>query len=151
MESRIEIKTKANLGKRMGAGLIDYGIIFSFLALMFYFYGTQLESGLMLSGKPFYAVIFFWAVMTIGCEQLLGATLGNYMFDLKPVSIIDFNQKNLSLSQSVKRHLLDIVDLWLFGLVALLLIKNTKYNQRLGDLWAKTIVIDTTDDKQGLK
>ena len=41
-------------------------------------------------------------------------------------------------------------DFWPFGILGILFIKNTKYNQRLGDLLAKTIVIDTTDKTQGI-
>ena len=28
---------------------------------------------------------------------------------------------------------------------------ETQYHQRLGDIWAKTVVIDTNDEEQGLK
>ena len=89
--------------------------------------------------------------MTIGMEQFFGVTLGNYMSDLKAISTINYNESRISLGQSVKRHLVAIIDIWLFGLIGILLIKNTKFNQRLGDIWAKTVVIDTTDKEQGIK
>jgi uncharacterized RDD family membrane protein YckC len=74
-------------------------------------------------------------------EQFFGQTLGNAIVNLKPVGI-QTNQKP-TLTQSFKRHLVAPIDLFvLFGLVGYLTIKNTDKNQRLGDLWAKTIVID---------
>jgi len=149
--SRLEIKTKANLGKRITAGFIDYAIIFFFQGIMFYFYGKQIDGGYVLSGTPFWMVVLFWAFMTIGLEQIFGATIGNFMSDLKPVSIKDFNNQRLTIGQSIKRHLVDILDIWFFGLIGILLIKNTKHNQRLGDIWAKTIVLDTIDKEQGMK
>lgn len=149
--SSIEIKTKANLGKRISAALIDYGIMFFFTGIMFYFHGKPVEGGYTLTGYPFLVVVLFWTITTIGLEQILGATIGNYMSDLKPVSIKNYTNRRLTIGQSVKRHLLDVIDLWPFGILGILLIKNTKHNQRLGDIWAKTIVIDTTDQEQGIK
>ena len=48
----------------------------------------------------------------------------------------------------MKRHLLDPIDLLFYGIPAIITIKNTEKHQRLGDLWAKTIVIDTMDAEQ---
>lgn len=61
------------------------------------------------------------------------------------LEVRSIKNSKLTFSQSLKRHLLSIFDLWPFGILGYLLIKNTKYNQRLGDLWAKTIVIDKND------
>ncbi len=151
MESRLELKTKANLGKRISAGLIDYGMVSIFTFGMFYLYGESIDGVYTLEGYPFLIVILFWALMTIGIEQVFGVTLGNYMSDLKAISVLNYCDNRITFSQSIKRHLLAIIDLWLFGLIGILLIKNTRLNQRLGDIWAKTVVIDTTDDSQGVQ
>ena len=151
MESRLELKTKANLGKRISAGLIDYGMVSIFTFGMFYFYGEPIEGGYTLAGYPFLIVILFWALITIGMEQIFGVTLGNYMSDLRAISAINYSDDRITFGQSIKRHLLAILDLWLFGLIGIILIKNTKQNQRLGDIWAKTAVIDTTDGNQGVQ
>jgi uncharacterized RDD family membrane protein YckC len=142
--SELSIKTKPYLSKRITAFFIDYLIIFCFILLMLNFYGTSSsDGGESLKGLPALLVFCFWILMTIGIEQMLGATLGNYAMDLKPVSIDKL--KPLTVSQSIKRHLLAPIDFWFFGLIAFILIKNTKYNQRLGDIWAKTIVINTSN------
>ena len=125
-------------------------LYFFFTTGMFYFYGKPIENGYALSGYPFLIVILFWAIMTIGIEQIFGVTLGNYLSDLKAISTINYDKNRISLGQSVKRHLIAIIDIWLFGLIGILLIKHTKLNQRLGDVWAKTVVIDTTDKNQGI-
>ncbi|WP_394335734.1 RDD family protein [Flavobacterium cyanobacteriorum] len=51
------------------------------------------------------------------------------------------NRNKPTFFQSLKRHVLDPVDMFPFGLIAIITIKNTDKHQRLGDLWAKTIVV----------
>ena len=134
----------------MSAGLIDYGMAFIFNIGMFYFYGENIEGVYTLTGFPFLMVFIFWAFITIGMEQIFGVTLGNYMSDLKAISTTSNNESRISFGQSIKRHLLAIIDFSLFGFIGILLIKNTVYNQRLGDIWAKTVVIDTSEKEQGI-
>jgi uncharacterized RDD family membrane protein YckC len=44
--------------------------------------------------------------------------------------------------------LLDPVDFFFYGIPALVAISKTEKHQRLGDLWAETIVVDTTNAQQ---
>ena len=88
--------------------------------------------------------VLFWFAFTVLLELLFDATLGNSIMGLKPKSLIK-NNGELSFSQSLKRHLLDPIDMFPFGLIGIMTIKNTDRNQRLGDIWAKTIVIDNKD------
>jgi uncharacterized RDD family membrane protein YckC len=135
-------KTEPNIGSRFLAGLVDYIIILTFTFVMLKTFGAQNSEGTYeLNGLPGLIPIIFWGIMTIGSEQLFGVTLGNYTMDLKPISI-NGTQQNLTFSQSLKRHILDPVDMSLFGLIGIITIKNTEKNQRLGDLWAKTIVLN---------
>lgn len=80
--------------------------------------------------------------MTVGIEQIAGATLGNGIARLKPIDQTTLVKP--SVLQSFKRHILDPIDMFFFGLVAFITIKNT--GKRLGDLWAGTIVIRYTID-----
>ena len=118
-----EFKTQPFIGRRIIAGIIDYGIIYGFSIL--------------------YVI-----------EQLMGETLGNTLVGLKPISIKEnqlstFKGGNIkpTFSQSLKRHLLDPIDMFFFGLVGILTINNSDNNQRLGDMWAKTIVVKTSELK----
>ena len=82
--------------------------------------------------------------MTIGLELCFGATLGNLIVGLKPIPINN-DGNEIGFTQSFKRHFLDMIDMFCFGLVAYIAIKNTEKNQRLGDLWAKTVVVNRND------
>lgn len=146
-----KIATKPNLKKRIGAGLIDYSLMFGMTLVMFLYFGEKTSTGYGLHGFPALANTLMWCAYMIGFELKFGGTLGNLVFDLQVVSIKDSNTTSLTFGQSFKRHLLDMLDLWFFGLLGILLIKNTKYNQRLGDIWAKTIVIDSKDSTQFCK
>lgn len=145
------ISTKPNLQKRFLAGLVDYGIVACVAFVLSHFYGTPNdEGGYSLNGIPGFSLIMIWAIYIIGAEHIFGVTFGNYTQNLKAISIRNSNERDLTFGQSFKRHLVDVVDLWPFGILGILFIRNTKYNQRLGDLWAKTIVVDTTDKEQGI-
>ncbi|WP_374175371.1 RDD family protein [Flavobacterium tructae] len=146
-----KIATKPNLKKRILAGIIDYVLMLGMLYIMFVYFGNRTSTGYELHGLPLLITILIWCFYMIGFELKFNGTLGNLMFDLKVVSIKDPNSTSLTFGQSFKRHLLDLLDIWFFGLLGILLIKNTKYNQRLGDLWAKTIVIDAKDNEQFYK
>jgi uncharacterized RDD family membrane protein YckC len=143
----IEFKTKPNIGKRIFAGIIDYAIILTFFYIYIYSFGEPSEDGgYHINGLPALVPILFWGIMTVGLEQLFGATLGNSLVELKPISIRGF-EKKLTFGQSLKRHLLDPIDMFFFGLIGIITIKNTDRNQRLGDIWANTIVMKKTDKK----
>ena len=151
-----ELKTQALIGKRIVAALVDYTIIYGFLFIFILIFGERSESGeYSVSGILSLVPILFWAITTIGVEQLIGETLGNSLVDLRPISIkpnlnSNFKGSNqkLTLGQSFKRHLLDPIDMLFFGLIGILTIKNSERNQRLGDMWAKTVVMKTSELKK---
>ena len=139
--NELEIKTESNIGNRFVAGLIDYIIIYGFTFFLSYTIGEpNNEGGTSLSGLPALIPIIFWLIMMVGIESGLGATIGNSLVGLKAIPKNGTNRK-LTFSESFKRHLLDPIDMFFFGLVAIITIKNTEMNQRIGDLWAKTIVV----------
>ena len=150
-----DYKTKPLIGKRIIAGLIDYAIIYGFFIIFILIFGEQNETGeYSVNGIKSLVPVLFWVLMTIGIEQLMGETLGNSLVGLKPISIKQnlnstFKTSNTkpTFGQSFKRHLLDPIDMFFFGLIGILTIKNSEKNQRLGDMWAKTIVIKTSDLK----
>ena len=136
-----EIKTEANLGLRILSGFIDYFVIYVFFFVYVYTFGQpNEEGGYSVSGLPALVPVVFWGIMTVGLEQLFGVTIGNFLAGLKPVSINGVDRK-LSFGQSLIRHLLDPVDMFFFGLVGILTIKNSDKHQRVGDIVAKTIVV----------
>lgn len=143
---------KTNLGKRFTAGLIDYSIIWIFCYVFIYSFGSpNEEGGYSVTGFLTLIPTLFWFCFTVLLEQFFGATLGNAIVGLKPQSLTR-NNGELTFGQSLKRHLVDPLDMFPFGLIGIITIKNTDKNQRLGDLWAQTIVLDckNEDDKNDL-
>ena len=135
------IKTEPNIGNRFVAGLVDYFIIFGFTIFTIYTIGEpNNEGGYSLNGAPALIPIIVWFLMTVGIEIGLGATIGNSLVGLKAIPLNEENRK-LTFGESFKRHLLDPIDMFFFGAVGIITIKNTENNQRVGDLWAKTIVV----------
>jgi len=158
--NQTEIKTEPNIGNRLTAGFIDYIIIYGFAFAYLYAFGEpNAEGEYTVNGLPALVPVLFWGIMTIGFEQWTGATIGNTLTGLKPISIresIDIKyavEENVKISfgQSLKRHLLDPIDMFFFGLIAIVTIKNTDKNQRLGDIWANTIVVETSEYKKEKK
>jgi len=134
-------KTKSNIGSRILAGVIDYGIIYTFFfVIIFYFGEPDVEGTYHLNGFSALIPIVFWFAMTVGLEVGMGGTIGNSIMGLKVISIKE-NNRNVTFNQSLKRHLLDPIDMFFFGLVGAITIEYTERNQRVGDLWAKTIVV----------
>ena len=136
-------KKKSYIGLRFLAGFIDYAIVFVFFYMYVTNYGIENEDGeYSVSGIMANVPILFWLVWTVGVEQLLGATFGNIIFDLEPKSLVKNKlEEKITFGQSLKRHLLDPIDMFLFGFIAYISIKNSDTNQRIGDVWAKTTVV----------
>lgn len=132
--------TLAPINKRFVACLIDYALIFAFMCFYIDAFGhPNDEGGVSVTGFMVLPINLVWFILTIGFEQLFNSTIGNGIMGLKPMHEDGINKPNLI--QSFKRHLLDPIDMFFFGLVGYLNMKNSSKKQRLGDLWAKTIVV----------
>ncbi len=107
-----------------------------FLCYIYAFGEPDAEGGYSVRGLQVIVPIIFWGLVTVGFETELGATLGNLLVGLKAIPQNGTNRK-LTFGESFKRHLLDPVDLFLFGLIGIVTMKN----QRLGDIWGNTIVV----------
>lgn len=139
---------KINITDRIFAGLIDYVIVFGITFLLVFIFGNEnSEGGYTLSGFPAITPILSWLILIVGVESFFGATMGNLIMNLKPIPISG-EERKLTLWESCKRHLADPIDMFLFGLIGIITIKNSNKNQRLGDIWAKTIVINTNPEKR---
>ena len=130
----------ASTGKRFLAGLIDYTIIFTITSLYIYTVGSPNdEGGYSVTGIAVLPINICWLLLIVCTEHFLGATIGNGIMGLSVKSLSD--GKKPTLIQSLKRHLLDVIDMCPFGIIGFITISNTPQKQRLGDIWAKTIVI----------
>jgi uncharacterized RDD family membrane protein YckC len=136
--------TKSYIGKRIAATLIDYTIVFGLTFVYIYVAGEpNEEGGYTVTGLAALAPLLGWFLYFIVAEAAFGGTIGHQLFDLKVVST-DGNDPTFS--QTIRRRLADVLEIsWCFGLIAFILVKSTAHNQRLGDTWAKTIVIGKKD------
>ena len=135
--------TKFYIRRKFLAALIDYSIIFTIFFLLVSIFGRPSEDNheiIELKGFPAFISMFLpWFISIVCFETFLGATLGNGIVGLKPVDQKN-KSRNLTFIQSFQRHLLDPIDMFFFGLIGYLVMKNNN-GQRLGDIWAKTVVV----------
>jgi len=126
--------------KRIIAGIIDYTVIFSATFIYISQFGElNSEGAYSVNGIKTIPVFLFWLIYICGIETILNSTLGNYIVKLKPIDLK--TGRNITFKQSFLRHIVDIIDMQFLGLVAIIIIKNSSENQRLGDLLAKTKVV----------
>jgi uncharacterized RDD family membrane protein YckC len=132
---------KSIIGRRIAASVIDYIVIFLLTILYIFNFGTPNEAGgYTVKGISALFPVFFWVIYLVVPEWYAGGTLGHKLVNLKVVPI---RGEKISLIQVFKRRISDGLEIvWCLGLIAYMLVKNTPLNQRLGDLWAKTIVVD---------
>jgi uncharacterized RDD family membrane protein YckC len=131
------IKTQPKLLRRSFAAIIDYGLFFTFFFWFALAYGDPTDDGgYGFNNDPKGLIIpAVWLLYFPVAESITGKTLGKAIVGLR---VLTLSGNPISLGQAMKRHVLDILELGPVGLVAIAL---TPEHQRLGDLWAKTIVV----------
>ena len=97
----------------------------------------------VVTGTPAIVLMFLTASYWMIPEWIFGATLGKFMLGLRVRTLAGLP---ISFGQSFKRNLLRLADFFPFYLTGFLAAKLTLNHQRLGDLWARTIVINRKDD-----
>lgn len=139
-------KYKTNLTKRIIATLIDYALFLGSMYLYIMYFGEDnSEGGKTVSGLMVLPIVFTWVFYFVVVEACYGATLAHQGLYLKVLTI---DRKEIEWIHALKRHMLDPIDILLYGIPALIAIKNSDKHQRLGDMWAKTIMIDMKDNEQ---
>ena len=134
------IKTEPKLLRRTLSTFIDYGLYLIFYVWFLMTFGIQNEEGQyeIKNDSVGLIVLVVWFIYFPIIESIKGQTLGKLIMKLR---VVTKSRNQISFGQAIKRHLVDMLDFFFFGLVAIIAIKNTPDHQRLGDLWAKTIVI----------
>lgn len=146
----IIVNTDSNLIRRILATLVDYGLFFLILYTYLMFFGEQNEDGAQeVTGILTLPIIIIWYLYFVFLEGFYSssATLGHQLFYLK---VVKLNGREIDVKHSLKRHLLDPIDLFFFGIPAIIAIQSTEQNQRLGDLWAGTKIMRISDQKNSL-
>lgn len=129
-----------NITKRALATLIDYCVYLPF----WFFYTSQFgtpdaNGGFAVTGWLALPLLLSWFLYFPFIESLNGQTLGHKIVSLR---VVRLNGKPITFMQSLKRRILDGFELMgTLGLIAFITVKNSDKHQRVGDIWAKTIVI----------
>jgi uncharacterized RDD family membrane protein YckC len=143
------MKYKTNLTKRIFATLIDYGLYVAFFFMYIEYFGHENSSGgKSVEGFASLPPDLFWFIYFPLVENAFGTTLGGLIFNLRVLTV---DRREIGFMEAIKRHLCDLPDLFFFGIPAIIAIKNTEKHQRLGDLWAETIVVDLKDPEQAMQ
>lgn len=141
------MKVKPYLGRRVTAGIIDYTLILLFTLVYISSFGVPSENGgVGLKGWAALLPVVTRFALSVFCEISLGATLGNSIVGLRPIPESGEIRK-LTFLESFKRHLLDQIDIGSAGITAFITINSSSLHQRIGDIWAKTIVVSEKDFK----
>jgi uncharacterized RDD family membrane protein YckC len=138
---------KPNTWKRIAATLIDSSLFFVIFGLYVMKFGEPNdEGGYTINGLPSLLPELLWFVYVVLTERFFSATLGHMLFGLE---VVPLRGSKLTLVKVFKRRLADFVDLGItFGILALVLNRVMPMHQRLGDMWAGTVVIDQNDPLQ---
>jgi len=129
-------------GYRIIAALFDLFVVGVICYPFFHFWGQYREVGtgyqVNVSGLPALATMFSVWIYWVLTEWLFGASVGKLICDLRVVTL---RGEKCSLEQSARRNLLRAVDFFPFFLIVFIAAKVRPLRQRVGDEWAKTIVV----------
>lgn len=132
--------------RRVLAFVIDYAIYSGFWQGYARYFGVETEYGYEVSGcLHFLVLIATWVIWLPLPEAIWGMTFGKWTVDLR---VADMRGHPIDAGQAIKRRLFDPIDLGTcFGVVGFIVAKTNTGAQRLGDLVAKTMVIERDQDQ----
>jgi uncharacterized RDD family membrane protein YckC len=125
---------------RIVAFIADFTIYFIIFIIFGVFYGVKNDNGdgFVVNGFPafilFLISLFLWPVS----ESFSGQTIGKRLVGLK---VVDESHKEIKTRQAFIRFIFGYIDLCFF-LVGLIVASTNNKKQRIGDLVAKTVVIE---------
>jgi|SRR5579864_6096864 len=141
-------KKSADLGIRVVAAILDSAVISVvwYAAVKIWGEVEPTSPGVLsvsfgdttLTGTPALLLVLATAAFWILPEWLVGATMGKWACDLR---VTTFTGGRISFGQALKRNVLRIIDCLPFYFTGFITAKLTARRQRLGDLWANTVVI----------
>ncbi len=103
---------------------------------------TPLDGGVgyRIEGLPTVGIFAIWFVIIVLPEGLYGQSIGKKIVGIKAIRQ---DENKASLGNVAIRHLFDPIDFFpFFGIVGFLVSSNNALKQRVGDLVAKTMVVN---------
>ena len=150
----------AKFGPRAGAQIIDLiihniiGIIIGFsLGILIDLFALITDSQAATLAARFQRTSFWnyilallgFAIYHTICEGFHGATLGKLIFK---IHVVNENGEPCSIRSGFIRSMAFYLDSLFFGIVAGTSMRNSELQQRYGDKWAKTVVIERSPFNQ---
>jgi uncharacterized RDD family membrane protein YckC len=130
----------AKLRKRAAASFVDYGIVFTLTFSYTFTFGRPNAEGVQsVDGVEGLPVFGLWLIYFPIVEGMTGQTLGKKVVGTRVATL---SGGDVGVWKSFIRHLFDMIDFLFFGLIGILVVRSTDKRQRVGDLIAKTIVIE---------
>lgn len=130
----------ARIKKRILGAVVDYGLILTVtIGYTIVFGESNVEGEKSVQGMKALPIFLLWFIYFPVIEGITGQTLGKKIMGTQ---VIKANGEDVTIGSSVVRHFLDVVDLNFGGLIAIIVMKNSDQKQRVGDLVAKTIVVE---------
>jgi uncharacterized RDD family membrane protein YckC len=137
------VHTKPYIKLRIIATLIDYGIFGGLLCVFIITMGEDQGNGdYAVNGWPVLLVPIFWTIYFVVTEAVNQATPGH---DICKLKVYKINGQKPGFTDAFKRRVCDPLDIFVYGLPALICILKTPKHQRLGDLFADTVVAKASD------
>ena len=133
----------AEYRQRAVATFIDYFLQAFFHVWFLMQFGKK---SVLSDGRPFYDIegplaavpLIVWFITFPLLESFEGKTLGKHLMKIR---VIRMDGSKPDLLVTLKRRMCDWIDFALLGLPAIIISTNNPMRKRLGDLFAKTIVI----------
>ena len=133
-------KSTAPIGLRVLATIIDYIVFYIIIFILIRYLGeSDGEGSYTISGFGTFVIPVFWFAYFPIAESFDGRTMGHAIMGIRVVRV---DGKDVDILNTLKRRVLDLVDLSFFGLPAFLMVRSEGRGQRLGDIWARTIVVE---------
>jgi len=138
-----KVNPKPYLKQRCIATLIDYGIFLTLCYIYIITFGTETEQGIIqVTGLLTLPIPICWFIYFVMTEAINQSTPGH---DICKLKVYKSDASRIGLYDALKRRICDPVDLFIYGIPALITISKSPKHQRLGDMLADTVVCKPSD------
>jgi uncharacterized RDD family membrane protein YckC len=137
-----EITSKPYLKLRIFATLIDYAIYYALFWIYILNLSTTDSSGQITLTYGISPLFLLWIFYFPGTEAINGATPGH---DILKLMVVKTDGSKSGFWDALKRRVCDPLDIFMYGIPAMICISKTEKHQRIGDLLAGTQVVKKSD------
>jgi len=137
------VTPKPYIKLRILATLIDYGIFLGLSILYIYTFGEKTDDNTrVVHGSMAPVVPVFWFLYFVVTEAVNQATPGH---DICKLRVVKTSGHKTTFSDAFKRRICDPIDIGIYGIPALICVSKTTLHQRIGDIFAGTLVVKLSD------